>query len=200
MRARSTWRFVLLCASAAAAACGPGHEPHPSGTLTIVFAPMPANVASLTLSSAMLVVDRIEPIGNVPPPPGPPPILHVPIDATSTAEATVDFPHLPQGIYSRLEFSVDNVAVAGSWRGTPFTVSIDMFGGAEIDLRSNVGVPIGPDEGATMTVGVDVSGWFAGDVLDNAMVSGGQITCDAQNNPAVTAQLSSQVAASFSLR
>lgn len=199
MRARSIWRVLLLCASAATAACESGHEPRPSGTLTIVFAPVPASVTGLTLSSAMLVVDRIEPIGNVEPA-GPPPMMHVPIDAMSTAQVTVEFAHLPQGIYSRLEFSVDSLAVAGTWRGTPFTASVDMFGGAEIDLPSNVGVPIGPDEGATMTVGVDASAWFAGDVLDNAMVSAGQIVCDAQNNPAVTAQLSMQVDGSFSLR
>jgi hypothetical protein len=189
----------MLVAIAAASACGPPDMHPPPGTLTVAFKPTPPSVANLTLSSVTLVVDRIMPIGNAPPP-GPPPPTRLTIDALSTTGASLDFDHLPQGVYSRVQFSVDGVTVHGSWRGTPLTAMVGMFGGNQIDLRSSTGREIGPGLDATLSVAVDVSSWFAGDVLDGATSSGGQIVCDMQNNPMVTGQLSMLVNSSFTLQ
>lgn len=192
-------RMLLLCATAALAACGPPMHP-PPGTLTVAFKPQAASVANLTLSSATMMVDHVVPLGNGPPPGLPPPRPPLAIDALSTIGASIDFDHLPQGVYSRVQFSVDAVQIQGSWRGTPLTAMIGMFGGNLIDLRSPTGEEIGPGMDATLTVDIDVAGWFAGNVLDGATPSGGQIVCDMQNNPMVTGQLSMHVDSSFALQ
>jgi hypothetical protein len=199
MQSRTSWRVLVGCAAAMlAAGCGPGdHHPMP-GTLTVDFEPALAGVADLTISSAMLMVDRIQPIGSVPPM-GPPPPTHLTIDALATAPATIAFDHLPQGVYSRLQFSVDTVAVAGTRRTTPFSVHIGMFGGNQIDVRANAGQEIGPGESATLVVDIDVASWFSEAVLDGATVSGGQIVCDGASNPMTTGAISMRVDDSFTL-
>jgi len=193
-------RLLLLVAIAAgAAACGPPDGHPPPGKLTVSFVASPANVANLTLSSASLMIDRIMPIGNAPPP-GPPPPTHLTIDALSATGASISFDRLPPGLYSRVQFSVDAVMAQGSWRGTPFSALVGMFGGNQIDLRAATGVALDAGQDATLTVAIDVGSWFGGNVLDGATPSGGQILCDMQNNPATTAQLSMRVNSSFSLQ
>lgn len=189
---------LLVCAAALAGACGPPKPPPPGGTLTVTFAPGPASVANLTLTTATLTVDHVQPIGNVPPQMPPPPMI-LTINALSPDGASLEFEHLPPGVYSRLQFSVDSATIQGTWRGTPLSAEIGLFGGIPVDLRSNGGAQLGPGQDATLTVAVDVAGWFAGDVLDMAMPMGGQILCDGQHNQTVTNRLSMQVNGSFTL-
>lgn len=190
---------LLVAIAAGAAACGPPDGHPPPGKLTVAFAPAAANVTDLTLTSATMMIDRIMPLGNAPPP-GPPPPTHLTVDALAAAGASIDFDRLPPGVYSRVQFSVDVVMAQGTWRGTPFSALVGMFGGNQIDLRAANGVDLDAGQNATLTVGIDVGSWFAGDVLDGATPSGGQILCDMQNNPATTGQLSMRVNSSFSLQ
>jgi hypothetical protein len=106
---------------------------------------------------------------------------------------------LPQGVYSRVRFTGDQVELEGSWRGVPLKVKLEQQGeGNPVDLRSN-GVEVAPGGVATFAISVDVASWFAGGLLDSATATQQEILVDAANNPAVAAQLAARVAASFGL-
>lgn len=199
MQVRTVWGALLVLAGVALGACGPGGDQHPPpGTLTVAFGPVAPSVAELTLTSAIVKLDRIQPIGNGPPPmpPMPPRLL---LDALSATGASFTFDHVPPGVYSRVQFTVDDVDVQGSWRGTPFVAHLAPFGGSQIDLRASVGVAIEPGQDATLPVRVDPSAWFGGNVLDGATPAAGQITVDMTDNAAVAGTMLMRLEGSFFL-
>lgn len=191
-------RVLLGCLSVALVACGQGEHHAPPGTLTVSFQPQAAVVADLTLSTAMLSIDRVQPIGNSPPMMPPPPTRLL-VDALSPTGASIAFDRLPPGVYSRVQFSVDDTTMQGTWRGTPFVAHVGMFGGSQIDLRASVGAELDPGRDLELTVRIDVASWFDGNVLDGASAAGGQITVDMSSNPQVAGALLGRVASSFSL-
>jgi hypothetical protein len=188
-------RLVLLLV----VACGPPEGPPPPGKLTLKLAPAALATANLTLSSADMHIDRIMPIGNVPPPHMPPPPPMLDVDASSTMGASFTFDMLPPGLYSRVQLSVEGVMVMGSWRGTPLTARLGMFGGGMVDVRSATGADVEPSTNATLTVTIDPNQWFAGNLLDGAMTMNGQIVCDMMSNGPITGELNRRVTASFAL-
>jgi hypothetical protein len=194
---------LLACASLLFVACGPPAVHPEPGKLTVAFTPEPPSIPELTLSSATLVIDHLQPIGNGPPPMPPPP-MPLMIDVLSTAPVARIFDPIPPGVYSRVIFSVDNrngpaVNLQGTWRGTPFVARLGAFGGNPVDVRGTVGAEIEPGRDATLSVQIDVGSWFAGNLLDQATASNGQITCDMMNNPQVAGALLMRVDQSFSL-
>jgi hypothetical protein len=109
---------------------------------------------------------------------------------------------LPQGVYSRVRFSVDHATAAGSWRGMPLTVALepnDDNGASVVDLRSD-GVEVTPGHDGELAVGVDAGAWFAGNVLDGAAPVQGQIVVDGSHNVAVASQIISSLLGSFTLQ
>jgi len=207
MQVKLLRRVLVTLAALALAGCGPPDHHDNPGVLTVSFTPAPPSLPELTLTSATLLVGRIQPVGNRPPPP-PPMLLPPPlsIDATATTPAMRVFDMLPPGVYSRVQFALDSdrpdipdVALAGTWRGTPFTAPLGMFGGTPIEVRATTGAELEPGHDATLAVRIDVGSWFAGNLLDQAMPSGGQILCDMSNNPQVAGALLMRVVQSFSL-
>jgi len=193
--------IVLACACACIlAACGPASQPPPPGTLTVSFEPQAVNVANLALSSATLRLRSLIALGDRPPQ-GPPPPVEVTVTVAPPANAsfTFDMPPPPPGVYSRLQFLVEDATIAGTWRSTPFTAHLGMFGGGMVNLFSASGTEVGAGHDGAFTVTVDANAWFAGNLLDTAMVSGGQITCDQSNNPSVAMQLTMRIAQSFAI-
>lgn len=192
-------RLGLVVVAAALGACGPPPMMHGPGTLTIDFKPMPAALADLTLSAVSIHLSHIGVFGDLPPS-GPPPSDEVQLDGTTATGMSLTVSQLPPGLYSRVEFAVENAMVSGSWRGTPLTAHLGMtFAGSAVDLRSPTGQEVGSNHDGEFTVDVDVGSWFGGDILDTAMIDNGTITCDMQNNPDVTGMLNQRVSASFSL-
>jgi hypothetical protein len=187
----------LLIGALLAGACGPPPQPMNS-TLTVAFAPKTASVADLTLSKATLVVSHVQPIGNAPPQNPPPPVM-LTIDALSSTGASLPFDHPPPGLYSRVQFSVDDVEIDGTWRGTPVHAMVGMFGGNQVGLRAPSGHELDEGMSVTLTVDIDVGAWFAGDVLDGASMNGGQLECDMQSAPPCAGRLSMQIDQSFTL-
>jgi hypothetical protein len=191
----------LCLGVAAVAGCGGPGQPHPDpGTLTISFQPQPASVAGLSLATATLQLDRIQVIGNRPPP-DPPPPMPLTVDALATSATSTAAMHPPPGVYSRVQLSVEQLTVTGTWRGTPLEVHLGMFGGNQVDVRSasGTGIDLEPGDDVTLPVQINVGSWFADNVLDGAMVVNGRILCDPQHNGPTSMQLSMRVNLSFSL-
>ena len=105
------------------------------GVATVAFAPRSLTIPYIDLSSARLRLDRLEIIGNVPPPPPnrpppdePPPRLPgIDLDALSEGtSATIE--DLPQGLYSRVRFLLGRVTLEGTVQATRFHVTLPPFG------------------------------------------------------------------------
>lgn len=208
-------RQLFACCAlvvAAAAACGsPPMVPSP-GALTVGFAPLPIDLPELKLDLGSLRLERIVVLGAAPPPRSPMPARsEVDLDLR-TAGSSLRFAALPQGIYSRVLFAPDSLVVDGTWRGTPLRVRIakQPWGGPgappppppffPVDLRSATGREIAPGLDASLAVTIDVNAWFTGTLLDTAVMTGGQILCDAQNNASLTRRLADRVSRSFALQ
>jgi hypothetical protein len=190
-------RWFALGAVLGLLACG-GPDAHHPGKLTLSVLPSAASTPDLVLTRATMRLEHVQVFGNVPPPRPPPPI-DLSFDALASGGVSQMFAHLPPGVYSRVQLSVDDVMIEGTWRGTPFTARFMMFGGAPVDLRSLSGHELTPDDDLDLIVTVDVSSWFAGNLLDSAMATGGQITCDGLNNQPVTMELIDRIRRSFAL-
>ena len=198
---RTMWAGALLMAAALGAGCGsaPGTTPPAGGVLTLDVAPQPVSVDSLALTSANVSIEGLTVIGDVTP------------GANSTlpdfgldvlgATRSFTFDMLPQGVYSRVSFRIDEIHAQGTWRGVPLSIQLESEDGspATVDLRSSSGVELAAGHDATLTVDVDAGSWFAGDVLDSATQTSSQITIDSSNNAALAGELLSRAVASFAL-
>ncbi len=181
------------------AACHPNMQPPMGGSLAVGFTTAPVDVTGLTLTSATMHLAQIVVLGDRPPP-GPPMPAALTLDLVAGTGGTLELDLLPPAVYSRVEFVVDNISLQGSWRGTPLTAMIGMFGGIPVKLRSANGEDVGPGMNGTFTVTADPNQWFAGDLLDSAVIANGQITCDGANNMVLGMMLAGRVPPSFTLQ
>ena len=197
MKAPVTIVAVAVALLGGLAGCGGPDDRPRAGELSVTFIPLPASVPELQLTSATMRLSHIGVFGNAPPPVGPPPPNDLAFDALDGGVRR-DF-MLPPGIYSRVQLAYENVVINGTWRGTPFQVRLAMMRGFPIDLRATVGRALSVDNDVAFVVDVDVGSWFAGNLLDGAVASGGQIICDPLTNPAITMELGMRIGRSFVL-
>ncbi len=177
----------------------PGSSSTQDGVLTLAVMPTVSAVSGLQLTSGRVQIDELTVLGDVAPD-GRSMVSEFNLDLLSSTGASFTLSMLPQGVYSRVRFSVDSAVVMGSWRGTPFSVALETDDSvAAVDLRSN-GVEVTPGHDGALTLGVDPGTWFAGNVLDGATPVSGQLTIDSSHNAAVAAQLTSRLAGSFTLQ
>ena len=194
--------IIVALVAGALAGCGgnPGGNPPPdAGTLTLTITPTSPATSPLALQQARLKLDNVSLVGDVVPD-GRSMLSDVSIDLLSSGMSFA-FTMLPQGVYSRVRFTVDNVAMQGTWRGVPLTIQLEPLDGSSIgvvDLRSSAGVEVAPGHDVTIPVVIDAASWFGGALLDSATQSSGQIVVDANNNVAIVQQLLSRIAPSFS--
>jgi hypothetical protein len=168
------------------------------GVATVGFVAKPVINPYINLVRAQARLDRLQIIGNVPPPGSqPPPGSHPPPDDFRPPEATVDLDvlsttassasiaNLQQGLYSRMRFMVGQVSLEGRARGTPFRVLLAPFG-AIVDIRTSMPQELGLDQDIAFEVAVDPNIWFPPYLFDGAMVdSRGEIVCDDVSNPQI---------------
>jgi hypothetical protein len=188
-----------LWGATALAGCGsqPGNGGPPDGVLTVAVQPTVSAVSGLQLTSGHMQIEGLTVLGDVAPD-GRSMVSEFNLDLLS-AGASFSLSMLPQGVYSRVRLNVDHASVAGTWNGTPLTVSLESDDGAAVDLRSN-GVEVTPGHDGELLLGVDAGAWFAGNVLDGATVVAGQIVVDSLHNATVATQLISSIPGSFTLQ
>jgi hypothetical protein len=200
-------RVFRLCTSVVAltvlAACG-DNTTNPSsdasgggGKLTLVFQPSnPPQATGLSLTQAHVQVEAVAVIGDLTPD----------YRTMLTGETHVDmlgmplthvFDQAPQGLYSRVHFLQEEITFQGTYNGMPIQAQFEYE--TSIDLRDPVGQDVWPNHNAVFTVSFDGSNWFAGNVLSQAVVVGGQIVIDRVNNIPVGQAIAHNVAAAISL-
>ena len=154
---------------------------------------------------------RVLIIGNMPPPPPSgqpppdfpppdrPPLPDVSLDALSPTGSSASFEDFPQGLYSRVRFTLGRISLEGTARGTVFNVSIAPFG-VIVDVRASVPQELRLDTNINFPVSVDPNLWFPPNVFQYAMLDNrGEIVADDVSNPQIAATLTQAMARSFSL-
>ncbi len=187
---------LLACADETAA----GPQP---GAATVAFAPRSLVIPYINLTSASLRLDRLEIIGNVPPPNQPPPdrpprFPSVDLDALSDgASATLE--RLPQGLYSRVRFLLGRITLEGTVQGTRFHVALMPFG-AGVDIRASAPQELGFDRDVAFDITLDPNFWFPPGLFQGASLDGrGEIVCDDVTNTSVAGALTYAMSGSFRL-
>ena len=179
------------------------------GVATVGFSPRALNLPYISLSRARVTLDRLQIIGNQPPPgsqpppnfppPDRPPSTTVDLDALSAAGASASLEDLPQGLYSRVRFLIGRISLEGRARGTVFNVSLQPFG-VGVDVRASMAQELGLDQDIDFEVSVDPNVWFPPYVFENAMLDNrGEIVADEVSNPQIGGALIPAIAASFRL-
>jgi hypothetical protein len=206
MRRRSIPRFAAaasLWGAAALGGCGgqPGGSGPQPGTLTVDVKPAVSAVTGLHVTSGRVQIEGLTVLGDVAPD-GRSMISEFNLDLLSSG-ASFSLSMLPQGVYSRVRFTVDHAVVAGTWRELPLSISIeggdDAGSASVVDLRSN-GVEVTPGHDGELALGLDAGSWFAGNILDSATPVQNQIVIDGSHNATVAAQLLARIPASFALQ
>ena len=206
--------LALLACALAACSDGEANGPSP-GVATVGFVARPIFLPSINLSRAKARLDRLQIIGNVPPPPPgsqPPPGSRPPPDGYRPPEATVDLDalasapstgsieNLPQGLYSRMRFMVGWVSLEGRVRGTPFQVSLAPFG-AVVDMRASAPQELGLGQDIAFDASVDPNLWFPPYLFDGATLDNrGEIICDEVTNTQIGSALIQSMLWSFELK
>jgi len=201
-----------LAILALALGCSDGGANGPApGVATIGFVPRALTNPYISLQRAQVRLDRLQLIGNVPPPSGsnpppngnhpppqdPPPQTAVDLDLSTGSSATME--NLQQGLYSRVRFMLGRISLDGMARGTLFHVSLAPFG-TTVDVRASQPQELGLDQDISFQVGVDPNIWFPPYLFDGAMLDDrGQIVCDDVSNVQISSTLIQTIAASFSL-
>jgi hypothetical protein len=213
--ARVIWGLALLACGLVACADGGADGPTP-GVATVGFVPRPLVLPNINLSRATARLDRLQIIGNVPPPPPPgslpppdsrpppdgyhPPEATVNLDALASTPSTGSIENLPQGLYSRMRFMIGRVSLEGRARGAPFQVSLAPFG-AIVDIRAPVPQELGLGQDVAFDVTVDPNLWFPPYVFEGGTVdSRGVIICDDVSNTQIGSALIQSMLWSFSLQ
>jgi hypothetical protein len=199
MARHSLTRLLAAASLSAMTGCGntPGGTGPAPGTLTVDVKPAAVAVSGLVLTSCKLQIEGLTVLGDVAPD-GRSMIHEFTLDALSSG-TSFSLSMLPQGVYSRVRFSVDQMSAAGTWRGTALSLSLEGGDNSVVDLRSD-GVEVTPGHDGELALGVDPGSWFAGNVLDGATVASNQILINGTTNGAVGAQILSAVPASFTLQ
>lgn len=198
---RACSALTLLAATLAAGCGGMPTAPNPdNGVLTLTITPADTAVTSLQLDSAALEVENLSVLGDV-----------APDSRSMIAKANIDllsagsrftFTMLPQGVYSRVRFNIHHVVFQGTWRGVQVQCQIEIGDdgvGGIVDLRTATGGELAPGHDVTLPVTLDVGSWFADNLLDAAVQSGGNIQIDEYNNTAIGQQLATRALSSFTL-
>jgi hypothetical protein len=213
--ARVIWGLALLAGGLVACSESGTDGPTP-GVATVGFVPKPIVLPNINLSRASTRLDRLQIIGNVPPPPPPgslpppdsrpppdgyhPPEATVNLDALASTPSTGSIENLPQGLYSRMRFMIGRISLEGRARGTPFQVSLAPFG-AVVDIRASVPQELGLDHDVAFDVSVDPNLWFPPYVFEGATLDNrGVIICDDVSNTQIGSALIQSMLRSFSLQ
>jgi hypothetical protein len=201
------WAMAMMALALLACSEDMASSPQP-GLATVAFAPRPLTIPYIDLSSARLRLDRLEIIGNVPPPlpaPGQPPPLEPPprppgIDLDALSEGTSEtVEDLPQGLYSRVRFLLGRVTLEGTVQATKFHVTLRPFGRV-VDIRASMPQELGFERDITFEVTLEPNFWFPPGLFQGAMLdSRGEIVCDDVSNYWITAALVDAVSGSFHL-
>jgi hypothetical protein len=202
----------LALLASAPVACSDGGNTGPApGVASVGFVARPVINPSINLVRAQARLDRLQIIGNVPPPGSqPPPGSHPPpddyrppeatvnLDALSTTASSASIENLRQGLYSRMRFMIGRVSLEGRARGTPFQVSLAPFG-AIVDIRTSMPQELGLDQDISFQVAVDPNIWFPPYLFDGATLdSRGEIVCDDVTNTQIGSALVQGMLWSFS--
>jgi hypothetical protein len=194
-------------------ACSDGGNTGPApGVASVGFVARPVISPYINLVRAQARLERLQIIGNVPPPGSlPPPGSHPPpddyrppeatvnLDALSTTASSASIEDLRQGLYSRMRFIIGRVSLEGRARGTPFQVSLAPFG-AIVDIRTSMPQELGLDQDISFQVAVDPNIWFPPYVFDGATLdSRGEIICDDVTNTQIGSTIVQGMLRSFSL-
>jgi len=183
-----------------------GAGPQP-GVANVGFAPRALTIPYINLASAKLRIDRLEIIGNVPPPPPdpnrpppefPPRVPSIDLDALSDgASATLE--RLPQGLYSRVRFLLGRITLEGAVQNTRFHVALMPFG-AVVDIRASAPQELGFDRDIAFDIALDPNIWFPPGLFQGAQLDGrGEIVCDDVTNTSLAGALTYAMSGSFRL-
>jgi hypothetical protein len=199
MNAPRTLALACLCAATAvASACGPpgATQPPKPGALTLNLRPTPPTRSGLTVHGGAMKLEQLSVFGDVAPDP-----RGMLSDATVpwASGLALTFTELPPGLYSRVRFSVDEIAIEGTFDGAPLRVNLELEG-LRVDLRSPTGVELSPGHDAALTVTIAAGGWLDGVALESAERDGGEIRLDENHNRDLLDDIAARIgAASFSL-
>ncbi len=167
---KSCWTLLLLVAGCGGGASAPAQS---TGSVAVAFATQPLPSGPLTVDSAALVLEDLSLFGDVQAAPGYM-LPDVAVNAlTPATPLTMD--GLPQGVYSRLRFSVQSLQVSGEWRGRSLVVDLvdrDDDDDVVADLRASSGRELTAGQTIHFAVTIDVAAWFAGVDFDQAVVDG----------------------------
>jgi hypothetical protein len=193
-------RKLHIAFAFALAACGGPTTPPPNpGVLSMTLTPSTLSVTGLETTTAKVPLMNVTVLGDVAPD-GRSMIAELDLDALAGAKE-YSFSTLPQGVYSVISFNFGASQFEGTWRGMPLHIHLEADDvRTPTQLRSPSGFEIGPGMDAALSIAVDTSSWFAGNLLDRATPVAGVITIGDNSNEPVAEQLASQIAASFSLQ
>jgi hypothetical protein len=191
----------LLLAAALSVGCdGSPHAmadlgPVGPSQLALALSLTPPTIDQLTVTGGRLDLSRVGVFGDAP---ADERTLIGRVEFTLPADAgVVPFPDAPYGLYSRTCASVDALVLTGSWRGTPLAVGFEVEY-LSVDLRA-APAEYSPDQNATLSVAIDMDGWFDPRRLDSATLDGGIIRVDARHNPWIAVDMARSIADSFTL-
>jgi hypothetical protein len=200
-----TWRMMgrcalllLLVAGCGGAARAPVAD---TGTVSVVFSAQPLPAGALTLASATISMEDLALFGDVQSAPG---IMlpGVSIDMLAPS-GPVLLDGLPQGVYSRLRFSLEALHISGQWRD--HMLLIDLVDGDDdddvvVDLRAPAGRELTAGQTIGFAVSVDPGAWLAGVDLDQASIDADQcIRLGGGHNSALVPALLAALPPSFQL-
>ena len=162
------WTLLLLVAGCGGGAAAPAQS---TGSVAVAFAAQALPAGPLSVDNAALVLEDLSLFGDVQAAPGYM-LPDVSVNAfMPTTPLTMD--GLPQGVYSRLRFSVQSLQVSGAWRGHSLVVDLvdrDDDDDVVADLRASSGRELNAGETIRFAVTIDVAAWFANIDLDEAAV------------------------------
>jgi hypothetical protein len=161
---------------------------HQPSVVTVAFAARTLMLPEIDLTATNLRLDRLQVLGNVPPPGSspdrPPPqgprpeIPRIDLDVLSTG-TTGSIEDLPQGLYSRVRFILGRVSLDGVWRNTRFHLSLAPFGTIIVDMRASTPQELSQAGNITFDISVDPNLWFPPGVFYGAALDGrGEIVVD----------------------
>jgi hypothetical protein len=108
------------------------------------------------------------------------------------------FDQAPYGLYSRVQISLDDIHIKGSWKNSPLIVRFE-GGPLTADLRGPA-LDYEPSSAARFEVTIDTNGWFDPAALDGAAGAGTPtgITIDYLNNQLLIPGIAAAIFGSFS--
>jgi hypothetical protein len=181
------------------AACGPAATmppPNP-GTLTLKWLPVSPSAPQPSLTIESLTLEDVTVFGDVAPS-GSSIVREINVSLLGTPSPLV-FNTLPQGLYSRIRFLVNEIHIEGTYNGIPLHIQFESES-AIVDLRSSTGQEVLPEHDGAFSISIDDNSWFANQLLDGATQTSGQIVISSLSNPTIAQTLATRIASSFSLQ